>query len=536
MMEQSITAMPDGHVYVGGLNGITDIPPQATDYGHESLRPTLVGLRVMNHPINNEGTFHNRQLLPEGLSYTRHLHLKYNENFIEMKFSALNYDAPQHTHYRYRLEGVDKTWHLSSEPTGVCTAIYTSLTPGTYTLQVQAAMGSTSWGTTAEWQITVEPPLWKTWWAYAIYLIAALTLLYYIIELYIADKRSRMMAEQENLKRQKEQHLDELKFRFFTNISHELRTPLTLIITPLELLIRKAGDSSLKNDLEKILGNARDLLRLVNQLLDFRRLEQKGEQLKLLTVQIKPFIEDNVNHFCQLAYERHIGLSCECAFGQEDLFRLDAEKMTRVLNNLLSNAMKFTPEGGFITVQAGWQESSPAGEGPNGICITVSDTGIGIPAEDLKNIFVRFYQSEGTQSHPMNTGSGIGLHLVKGYMDLHKGEITVESTPGKGTRFTLLLPAQPPQTSSSNSQVAIKSKLPDTEKASESPVPEGNKVTVLVAEDNEQFRTFMKDLLRQEFTVLTDADGQEGLAMAREYGPDLIISDVMMPHMDGYAF
>lgn len=536
MMEQSITAMPDGHVYVGGLNGITDIAPQATDYGHENLRPTLVGLRVMNHPINNEGTFRDRQLLPEGLSYTRHLYLKYNENFIEMKFSALDYDTPQHTHYRYRLEGVDKTWNLTSEPTGICTASYTSLTPGTYTLQVQAAMGSTPWGAAAEWQITVEPPLWKTWWAYAIYLIAALALLYYIIELYIAYKRSRMMAEQENLKRQKEQHLDELKFRFFTNISHELRTPLALIITPLELLIRKAGDSALKSELEKILGNARDLLRLVNQLLDFRRLEQKGEQLKLSTVQIKPFIEDNVNHFGSLAHEQHIGLSCECAFGQEDLFRLDAEKMTRVLNNLLSNAMKFTPEGGFITVQAGWQESSPAGEGPSGIRITVSDTGIGIPAEDLKNIFVRFYQSEGTQSHPVNTGSGIGLHLVKGYMDLHKGEITVESTPGKGTCFTLLLPAQLPQTASSDSQAAIGSTLPDTEKAPESPVPEGNKVTVLVAEDNEQFRTFMKDLLGQDFTVLTAADGQEGLAMAREYGPDLIISDVMMPHMDGYTF
>lgn len=315
-----------------------------------------------------------------------------------------------------------------------------------------------------------------------------------------------------------------------------MRTPLALIITPLELLIRKAGDSALKSELEKILGNARDLLRLVNQLLDFRRLEQKGEQLKLSTVQIKPFIEDNVNHFGPLAHERHIGLSCECAFGQEDLFRLDAEKMTRVLNNLLSNAMKFTPEGGFITVQAGWQENSPAGEGPNGIRITVSDTGIGIPAEDLKNIFVRFYQSEGTQSHPVNTGSGIGLHLVKGYMDLHKGEITVESTPGKGTCFTLLLPAQPPQTAASDSQAAIGGTLPDTEKATESPVSEGNKVTVLVAEDNEQFRTFMKDLLGQDFTVLTAADGQEGLAMAREYGPDLIISDVMMPHMDGYAF
>lgn len=136
----------------------------------------------------------------------------------------------------------------------------------------------------------------------------------------------------------------------------------------------------------------------------------------------------------------------------------------------------------------------------------------------------------------MNTGSGIGLHLVKGYMDLHKGEITVESTPGKGTCFTLLLPAQPPQTAASDSQAAIGGTLPDTEKATESPVSEGNKVTVLVAEDNEQFRTFMKDLLGQDFTVLTAADGQEGLAMAREYGPDLIISDVMMPHMDGYAF
>ena len=147
---------------------------------------------------------------------------------------------------------------------------------------------------------------------------------------------------------------------------------------------------------------------------------------------------------------------------------------------------------------------------------------------------MRFYQSEGTQSHPVNTGSGIGLHLVKGYMDLHKGEITVESTPGKGTCFTLLLPAQPPQTAASDSQAAIGSTLPDTEKATESPVPEGNKVTVLVAEDNEQFRTFMKDLLGQDFTVLTAADGQEGLAMAREYGPDLIISDVMMPRMNGY--
>ncbi len=537
MMEQSIAAMPDGHIYVGGISGLTDIGPQATEHENPNLKPMLVGLSIMNKPIGNEGIFRNRQILPGGLSYTRQFRLKYDENFISMKFSSLNYDTPQHTRYRYRLQGVDNIWNYTSSPTGICTATYTSLTPGTYILQVQSSMGREEWSETSEWKIIMEPPLWKTWWAYTLYILIILTAVYYAIEWYIAGRRSRMIAEQENLKRQKEQHLDELKFRFFTNISHEFRTPLALIITPLELLIRKTGNQPIGKELEKILDNAKDLLRLVNQLLDFRRLEQKGERLNLSVVQLKPFFENNVNQFCELAHAKHIELACECQFTQEETFPMDSGKMTRVLNNLLSNAVKFTPEGGFITLQAGWTETGADANRQEGIRIVVSDTGIGIRPEDLKNIFVRFYQSESTQKEEMNTGSGIGLHLVKGYIDLHKGKITVESTPGKGTSFTIVLPAPDPQPSRTTMPVMAHKASENAERNRNAHPTENKKeITILITEDNRQFREFMQNLLQQEYHIITAADGQEGLLLARERTPDLIISDVMMPRMDGYEF
>lgn len=539
MMEQSIAAMPDGHVYVGGMNGITDVQPAITEQTASDLKPVLVGLRIMNRSISNEGIYEGRQILPDGFSYTKELRLKHNENFIEMRFSALNYDAPQHTHYRYRLQGIDKEWNHTTSHTGICTATYTSLSPGKYTLQVETATGYSEWSEPEEWSIIVEPPLWKTWWAYALYTIVLFAIVYFIIELYIANKRSRMMAEQEILKRQKEQHLDELKLRFFTNISHEFRTPLALIITPLELLIRKTEHGTLKGELEKILSNAKDLLRLVNQLLDFRRLEQKGEQLKLAAVQIKPFIEECVGHFSEVAKEKRIELVCDCLFTHEDVFYLDAEKMIRVLNNLLSNALKFTPHNGIITVQATWLKTEEEDGKPPGIRICVSDTGVGISPDDLKNIFVRFYQSEQPQKTGLNTGSGIGLHLTKGYVDLHHGTIEAESTLGKGTKFTITLPypEEPAGIAAPTAETAPGEKdMTEDGKPAEAEECDTQKITILVAEDNEQFRYFMKDLLKNEYQVLTAVDGKEGLAMARDYNPDLIISDVMMPNMDGYEF
>ncbi len=530
MMEQSMAVMPDGRVYIGGINGITELPPRCTDYGNRRLVPSLVGLRVMDHVVDNKGLLDGRLLLPEGMSFTKTLELEHNENFLEMQFSALDYDSPGHMRYRYRLDGVDQAWNHTAAHTGICTATYTSLSPGTYTLQVQAAMEYAEWGETAKWQIVIAPPLWKTWWAYALYALAAAGLICYAVGFYLAYKRSQLLAEQELLKRQKEQYLDELKFRFFTNISHEFRTPLALIITPLELLVRETADSGLKTRLEKILGNARDLLRLVNQLLDFRRLEQKGEQLKVSVVQIKRFIEESVSHFNELAQEYRITLSCECRFTPKDTFTLDAEKIKRVLNNLVSNAVKFTPDGGTVSVQAGWNGTGPA----DGIYLRVSDTGIGIRPEDLDNIFERFFQGSQPQPSGMNTGSGIGLHLTQGYVKLHKGTITVESTPGKGSTFTVTLPAADSQSAAPDTTAAA----PAEQETANPETGEGKKkdITLLVVEDNAQFRTFLKDLLKAEFNILTAKDGEKGLEKAQECYPDLIISDVMMPNMDGYAF
>lgn len=542
MMEQSIVSMPDGHIYVGGIDGITDIVPQITHYEKAQLPPTLIGLCIMDQPIKNDGMFNERMVLPEGLSYTKRIELEYNENFIEMRFSALDYKTPQHTRFRYKLVGVDKDWNHSADNSGICIASYTSLSPGKYSLQIQTAIGTGAWSDLKEWDIIVHPPFWKTWWAYLLYFCITFACIYYIIEFYFAYKRSQMLAEQNRIKREKEQALDELKFRFFTNISHEFRTPLALIITPLELLIKKTTGTPINNDLNRILHNAKALLKLVNQLLDFRRLEQQGEQLKLTPVQIKPFIENCVHQFRELAHEQNLTLVCDCSFPTNEIFNLDVEKIIRVMNNLLSNAIKFTPSNGIITVQAGWAETRNNGSSPTGIYINVCDTGIGIKSEDLKNIFVRFFQSDNGEENTLNTGSGIGLHLTKGYIDLHHGEITVESKPNEGTTFSIYLPylhideqLNEEQTKNEGQSYINKEEFTKSHSHSEEK-NENKKIKILVAEDNEQFRLFIKDLLHHEYDVLLATDGEEGFTLATQYNPDLIISDVMMPKMNGYEF
>ena len=307
-------------------------------------------------------------------------------------------------------------------------------------------------------------------------------------------------------------------------------------------MIKKTTGTPINNDLNRILHNAKALLKLVNQLLDFRRLEQQGEQLKLTPVQIKPFIENCVHQFRELAHEQNLTLVCDCSFPTNEIFNLDVEKIIRVMNNLLSNAIKFTPSNGIITVQAGWAETRNNGSSPTGIYINVCDTGIGIKSEDLKNIFVRFFQSDNGEENTLNTGSGIGLHLTKGYIDLHHGEITVESKPNEGTTFSIYLPylhideqLNEEQTKNEGQSYINKEEFTKSHSHSEEK-NENKKIKILVAEDNEQFRLFIKDLLHHEYDVLLATDGEEGFTLATQYNPDLIISDVMMPKMNGYEF
>lgn len=556
MMEQSLLMTPH-RLYCGNVAGIVEIDTKAINQFNRKLKPLMVGLRIMNAPVHGDGQLYERSLMEKGLSHAQSIELSYKENFIELTFSALNYDYPQHTRYRYRMVGIDKDWNYRDSPTGICTASYTSMEPGTYTFVAQSAGGESDWGEEMNWTIVIHPPLWKTWWAYLIYVLMAVGAVYYAIDLYISFRKSRLEVEQEAEKHIREQNLNQLKFRFFTNISHEFRTPLTLIITPLEVIIRRTTDPKLRKDLAGILSSAKDLLRLVNKLLDFRRLEQQGEHLTLEPVYIKSYLEKNIRLFDGLAQEKHISLVADCQFTDEDVFYLDEEKITRVINNLLSNAFKFTPGGGVITVHAQWCHDDQ--HTPTGIRMDVSDTGIGIEAKDLDSIFERFYQSTASGNHgtELNTGSGIGLHLTKGYTELHHGTIHVESEPGKGSTFSIFLPVQqetdnapieiPAATDTeTETDMGEPAAATDTESTADLPADKKQKtkptshartdVTLLITEDNTAFRQFLKETLEEHYNVITAADGVEGLDKARTENPDLIVSDVMMPRMDGHKF
>ena len=394
-------------------------------------------------------------------------------------------------------------WRELKTTDGIGRAVYTKLSPGTYKLSVQASNNNQQWDThLAELTISIAPPFWKTIWAYSAYLVVVIGLVYVLLSYYIRQNIQR------NEKKQKEE-LDKLKFKFFTNISHELRTPLTLIITPLDSVIRKLNDETLKSQLAGISRNAHELLNLVNQLLAFRKLEMNGETLNLSYCNVGEFVETIVPPFFDLAREN--GVHMEYNRPKTDvLMYVDQDKLRKIVNNLLSNAFKFTPAGGTIRLNIETDEAARE------IALHISDTGCGIDRDEQAQIFDRFYQAKNQQNQ---TGSGIGLHLVKEYAQLHNGNATVKSRLGEGSVFTVTL---------------SKELKPATQHdASENPTSKHQRLKLLVVDDHAEFRNFLFNELSEKYAVVTASDGKEGLQKAREEQPDLIVTDVMMPVMSG---
>lgn len=309
---------------------------------------------------------------------------------------------------------------------------------------------------------------------------------------------------------QQKADLDQLKYSFFTNVSHELRTPLTLILTPLDSILKKIDDEPLKKQLNGIYRNANELLKLVNQLLDFRKLELKGETLELSYCNISDFLEVITSSFAETAANNGLELVLDCA--DENIYAfVDKDKMRKIVNNLLSNALKFTHAGGTIRLKAWKDPEQPM------FTLQVTDTGIGIPEVDVSQIFDRFYQVK--KQAEINTGSGIGLHLVKEYVQLHNGTIEVESRVNEGSSFTVHIPTDlhPAENSQSESRGN----------------EQNQKLKILVVEDNVEFRNFLQDELSDKYSVVVANDGKEGLEKALAHQPDLVITDVMMPEMSG---
>jgi len=527
LYERSAIVTKAGWLYAGGINGLNQMNISQLPFEKGTLKPLFVKLRLFNTDVSEEGLFRSHRVLDKPITETAQLDLAYNENYISLDFSALNYINPTQTYYRYKLEGVDEDWIILHAKDGTGRATYTGLKPGRYRFLVYAANNSKDWGNQCtELSLRIRKPFWSTTVAWLLYVLLFLGLSYEVLRWQIRKNQREMKRKQEEKVNQERAKLDQLKMQFFTNISHEFRTPLTLILTPLESILRKTTDETLRKQLQLIHKSATDLNKLVNQLLDFRRIERQGEKLTLSCNDIVTFMDTIHEAFREAAKEKRIAFSIEHHKSSHYLY-FDREKMLRVMNNLLSNAFKFTPEEGKITIRLREKQSShPTIEGTTRplLRIDIEDNGSGIPKDDLAHLFERFYQA----SNHTETGSGIGLHIVREYVRMHQGDVTVVSNGHEGTVFSVFIPMdlQPEANESADAGLESPATPPDSKTNEQRP-------TLLVVEDNRDFRFFLAEQLREMYQVIEAADGMEALNILSKHMPDIIISDVMMPKMDG---
>lgn len=515
-----------GNLFFGTQDGYYIVNPADVKEMKYTGHPIFTSLRVNNQEVVPGKEVDGRTILTSALSATEKLVLKHHENFITILFSGLNFDMPSHTYYKYRLKGMSDRWIEMNPQDGVGRANFTDLAPGSYVLEVYSAGFDKVWSEQpATLLIEVQPPLWATWWAKLIYLLFFIAILTWGYRWKMEQNRKRMEDE-------KYKELEEMKYRFFTNISHEFRTLLTLIITPIGSILKRTTDSETRHQLNDVSRNAGDLLQLVNQLLDFRKMEMNGERLNLQSGNLNEFIQYTTMKFMPLAEQKNIRLTFEDK--TEGLFMyFDKDKLGKILTNLLSNAFKFTKAGGKVNVclEKCILDSRRCAH------IVVEDTGCGIPKEEQGHVFERFYRTE-QDSSSQQIGSGIGLNMVYEYIQLHEGKVSLESEEGKGSRFIVDIPAdlkrEVQQEASEENSIA--SPVMDDVVDGAVGVQTSRKIekSVLVVEDNEDFSHFLSQELGRIYNkVLMAKDGIEGAMKAEAENPDIIVSDVMMPRMNG---
>ena len=502
--QKSVIRHSNGHIYFGGAHGICEVSPQDTYQDKADIMPLITSIRVAGRALENWG---------ESIT------INHDETFITFEFSNLNYANPSHTAYMYKLENFDKEWRRSTDQ-GPGKAQYTYLEPGTYVFMVKAADNDTDWSPVASVKISIRPPFYKSVTAYIIYALMLIFGISLFIFLWMRRTRQQILENKEKEKQRQREKLDQMKFKFFTTISHELRTPLSLIILPLESIMKEMEGSSLMPKFQTMHNNARHLLSLVNHLLDFRKLEMGGERLNLKSGNIREFIEGIVASFHDAALKSNIMISFEDSL-EKPMMAFDNIQMQKIVNNLLSNALKFTPEGGFINVRLSQTDQGM-------LQIEVSDTGIGIPASDIDKVFDRFYRSANTE---LRNGSGIGLSIVKQYVEMHSGTVGVESEVGKGTKFTVEIPMNLQAQESEDTTIPAQ----ETHRSEEAEIiKENSRTNIMIVDDNPDFREYLVGELSEYYDVTAAADGKQCLDILRTVNPEVVICDVMMPNVDGF--
>lgn len=522
----------DGEIFFGGPDGLNAFFPDQIKEDDRSAKMIFRDFRIFNKSIPYGQKYDDRIILEKPIFNTKEIELKYGENSFTIEFIALNYFFPEKNNYSYRLEGFNNQWINTEGKKN--SATYTNLNNGTYTFRVKELKGKLN-GDEISLKIVVLPPFWKSWMAYVIYAILIFLILILLRHLILVRERINMRIEHERIENQHLHEIDSLKIKFFTNISHEFRTPLTLIMAPVEKLLSDLKDKPQEKYLKLIEQNARRLLQMVNQLLDFRKLEVQGFHYNPSFGDIVAFLKETVSSFNNLSEQKHIKLVFRSKIKELNTF-FDKDKLEKIMFNLLSNSFKFTPGNGKVSVTIETETISndlyEKSENRK-IVIKVEDTGIGIAADKIEKIFTRFFQVDSTGQ--VEKGTGIGLSLVAEFVKLHEGEIFVTSEPDKWSCFKILLPIN-------NSEliagpiVEAENELIEHHFSSEEKniiqlTP--NKPVLVIADDNDDLRFYLKDNLFQKYQIHEASNGEEALKIILSTNIDLIISDIMMPGIDG---
>lgn len=554
--ELSSLKRSNGQLLFGGVNGFTAFFPNEIKENVFDAETVFSQFSIFNEPVAIGEEINGRIILEKSINKTEQIDLKYSENSFSFEFAALHYAASRKNNYQYKLEGFNENWIYTTSHNRY--ASYTNLEPGLYTLKVRASNNDGIWDKTPiQLKINVIPPFWRTELAKVFYVFLILGLLLAFRRFTVISTTKKHELELEHLEKNKHEEIQRLKLEFFTNISHEFRTPLTLIKGPLEYLQKKEASISqkeVKEQYQLMNKNVNYLLRLVNQLLDFRKMDRGKMNLVLGQADLVSFLKVVGEPFQFLSHKKKIDFKIKSSKETIQSW-FDTDAVEKIVNNLLANAFKFTPENGKILVEVFEHEDFKAPEGVNmldtkdSIIIKVSDSGPGIPEHRIKHIFERFYTEVGKKNLSMK-GTGIGLSFTKKLVELHQGEIAVLSDASFGTSFYVRLPRNKEayenvEGMSFHSEVESKTFITETEANThaigvmDDIVDKGLSRTrsklpvLLIVDDNEDIRSFIKRGLGEEYYIYEAEDGEKGFELAKNEVPNIIITDLMMPIMDG---
>ncbi|MDP4275623.1 MAG: hybrid sensor histidine kinase/response regulator transcription factor, partial [Bacteroidota bacterium] len=527
----------------GASDGFVVFNPNEISTNQHFPAVTITDFRLFNRSVEIGAKLNGQVVLNQSVNCTKELTLNYRNNVFTIEFAALDFSNPGENVFAYKLEGFDKNWIPTDAKNR--NASYTNLNAGVYYFKVKASNNSGIWNDSpVVLKIRILPPPWKTWWAILIYILIFNCLLFVLFRYIMIQSRQRHQIELDKLEKEQLQNINQIKLQFFTNVSHEFRTPLSLIIGPVEdILSLHDVNESIRSKVEMIRHNCKKLFYLIDELMTFQKMDQGRLALKASYLDIVGFLKGIYQNFDILARRNNITMRFDTKL---DNFKIwyNPNNIEKVINNLLSNAFKFTPSGGKISIEVStYCSTSAVGQTPDFICISVVDNGKGISKQDMDHIFECFYQGNSNVK-----GTGVGLSLTKSLVELHKGFIRVSSDPLIETRFKVYLPIGDGHLSpeqkvldekntgfkiENDASILVESSNQRDLLTENQPSDQNFDYDILVVDDNPELLDYLEMIFKDKYNVHRAVNGIEALDMIHNDEPDLVISDVMMPKMDG---